>query len=162
MKKLLYIALMAAIVAGCSKKTSEPQGGRTAARFSDAAITRATATTWEADDKIGVYMVAEDATLSDAAAIDGAKNISHTVAAAGTTGTFTPTNTAQTIYYPQSGSVDFYAYYPHSTTITDGIYKINVASQTSLSAIDLMTAKVVNKSKASPVVAFQFATSYQA
>ncbi len=158
MKKILYIALAATLFAGCSQEDTALQADRTAAQFSKAAITRASGAEWAANDKIGIYMTQAGATsLTGASIVDGAANISYHVVASGKTGTFSPTNTSESIYFPPSGSVDFYAYYPYSATTADGVYKINTSNQTSLPAIDLMTAKVPNQSKSNPSVPFQFA-----
>ena len=157
MKKIQYIAFAAAVVlTSCNKEQGFEPSDRVAAEFTEATITRATATAWEAGDAIGVYMVANDGALTDAAAIDGAANISHTISDP-LTGTFAATPTEQ-IYFPVDGSaVDFHAYYPHQAGMTDGVYKVDVSDQSDHPAIDLLTAKVANKTKTSPSVAFQFA-----
>ncbi len=158
MKEILYTALAAVVLlAGCSKEKDEKPAGRVAAEFTEAAITRVANNKWEADDAIGVYMVAKDAVLTDAAVLEDAKNIRHTVDAA-LLGKFTPANTFEKIYFPTTGSaVDFYAYYPYQAEMVDGMYQVDVSSQSDFSAIDLLTALVEGKNKTTPNVAFEFA-----
>jgi hypothetical protein len=56
--------------------------------------------------------------------------------------------TASTIYYPGNGDkVDFIAYYPYVSSITTlGNYSVNVTTQTTPAAIDLLYAKATNGS----------------
>lgn len=99
--------------------------------------------TWNVDDPIGIYMVAKGTT-------DVAENVANipykaTTAAASTT--FTPSG-ATTIYYPvnEPAKVDFIAYHPYKTAITDWDYPVDVSIQTSQTAIDLMYARATNSS----------------
>lgn len=93
---------------------------------------------WETGDPVGIYMV-ENGTATVA---EGAQNIRYTAAVDGIKTSFTPG--ATTIYYPLTGSVDFIAYYPHNATVAGYVYPVNVADQTSQTAIDLMYAPRMN------------------
>lgn len=112
--------------------------------------TRAYNNTWESGDAIGIYM------LNDKTA--EAENCKYTTEESGTSGTF-KADAANTIYFPINGdSRDFTAYYPYRGTIANGIYPVDVTTQTSQKAIDLMeAAKVTGKHKNDADVAFQFA-----
>lgn len=106
---------------------------------------------WEGDESIGIYMRnnADEAILSN--------NVEYKAQSAGKTTTFTSTTP---IYYPVNTpvKVEFIAYHPHQTPLAgDYGYKVNVATQTSQSAIDLMVAEADNggtgydKANTSPV-----------
>ena len=111
--------------------------------------TRAYNDTWESGDAIGIYMLNGETTE--------AENYKYTTGTTGTSGTFTA-DAANTIYFPIGGdSRDFTAYYPYRETIANNIYPVDVTTQTSQKAIDLMGAvKVTGKNKNKPAVAFEF------
>ncbi len=151
MKKTILAALALVALASCATEretidTIDP----VAATFSGAAITRVANNAWEATDQIGITMTKSGSTTELA---DGNYyNVPHTVTAASDKGTFTPDD--EVIYFPVDGSaVDFYAYYPCST-LTDDKYSVNVATQSPHSAIDLIAATALNKSKSTPTVVF--------
>ncbi|WP_294559119.1 fimbrillin family protein [uncultured Bacteroides sp.] len=75
-------------------------------------VTRAAGTTWEAGDKIGIFMVRHGETTI----AESASNKKFTTATGD--GNFTPV-IGQEIYYPMDVSpVDFIAYYPHADNAT--------------------------------------------
>lgn len=94
---------------------------------------------WVANDQVGIYMV-----KSGSSAIVDFSNVPYQAESSGEVTLFKPQGTA--ISYPiDESSVDFISYYPYDTTVTDGIYPINLANQTaSLTAHDLMYAKADN------------------
>lgn len=149
---LLSVALLAAT--SCSHDTepgaATPPDGRTALSVTSGIQTRAHDNVWDTGDAIGIYML--DESTAEAA------NKKYTTAAGGEDCTFAPATTDQTIYFPASGDArNFMAYYPHATIGTDNLYAVNVATQSSQKAIDLMAAaKVTGKSKTEPAVAFVF------
>ena len=71
-------------------------------------------------------------------------------------GVFTPDGT--TIYVPTDGSsLDFVAYYPHTTSLTaDGIYAVDVTNQSIQKDIDLMAASKLSANRSKNTVAFNF------
>lgn len=88
--------------------------------------TRASGTTWAKGDAIGVYMRTGEN--------NQAVNVKYTTPG---DGLFSAATTG--IELPSDGSnVNFIAYYPYQSTITDLMYPINVADQTSLPSIDLL------------------------
>lgn len=111
--------------------------------------TRAQDNTWESGDAIGIYMLNGETVE--------AENCKYTTQASGTSGIFTA-DAAHTVYFPINGDArDFTAYYPHRETIANGIYRVDVTTQTSQKDLDLMGAvKVTGKTKNDPAVAFEF------
>lgn len=75
-------------------------------------VTKAAGTDWAADDAIGIFMVAHGGTSTVHAA-----NKQYTTLAGGSNFTAVAGNE---IYYPQTGKVDFIAYYPWKTGYTLG------------------------------------------
>jgi hypothetical protein len=108
---------------------------------------------WASNDAIGVFMVNNSTTTVR----DGATNKKYVTASGD--GNFAPDGTGNTIYYPANGDkVDFIAYYPYVSSITSlGAYSVNVSTQTTPAAIDLLYAKATNsnsgydKSNSSPI-----------
>lgn len=100
---------------------------------------------WDANDQIGVFMKKAGQGLSGNI-VSSADNIKHTTPG---DGKFSPAVLSEGIEYPEDGSnVDFIAYYPYTTPLTGYIYKVNVANQTSQSAIDLLYSNnAVNMNK---------------
>ncbi|MCD8103009.1 MAG: fimbrillin family protein [Alistipes sp.] len=153
----------AAVMAGCSKDPAEGTDGPVAVNFSagigqaaipaSAPVSRASDTSWDADDPVGIYMLNN----TNATVLAANKNyeVSNT-----STGALTAA-TGNEIFYPQDGSaVDFIAYYPWQSGITD-IYSVDVSDQSTLSSIDLLWAKATGTggagySKTSPTVALEF------
>lgn len=147
---ILCVALAVITLTGCSKdEGNNPTDGRTALSVSSGIQTRVVGDTWEAGDAIGIYMLN--------GLVAEASNNKYTTATESKNGTFTSAGD-QTIYFPVDGSTrDFIAYYPYITNLTGTTYNVNVATQSSQPAIDLMsTAKVTGKSKNDPAVAFVF------
>lgn len=109
--------------------------------------TRAANNAWDAsgNDKIGVFVKQNEA-------FGDIVNKQYLVSAAGV---LTPAGAGDAIYYPSDGSkVDFVAYYPYTATLTGNTYAVDVTSQSSQPAIDLLySANAVNKDKtvAAPV-----------
>ncbi len=143
------------LMAGCGNDNegTPPNGGDRVALQVSSGIhmqTRAYNNTWESGDAIGIYM------LNDKTA--EAENCKYTTEKNGTSGTF-KADAANTIYFPINGDTrDFAAYYPYRETIANGIYPVDVTTQTSQKAIDLMgAAKVTGKNKNDADVAFEFA-----
>lgn len=89
---------------------------------------------WEGNEAIGIYMV-ENGTTN---VVEGATNIQYTTNSTGASAIFNSTNP---IYYPVdiSRKVDFIAYHPYNSEVSNYVYPINLATQNSQSAIDLMT-----------------------
>lgn len=89
---------------------------------------------WQGIESIGIYMVDNGGTT----VAEGATNKLYTTTSTGVAATF---SSFTPIYYPVDATqkVDFIAYHPHAA-VTDYLYNVNVVTQTSQSAIDLMRA----------------------
>lgn len=158
MRKIVLSALALVALASCSKEqtndlpTVSDTPIITAAIAGNNVTTRASATEWSANDAIGIYMfkATDGVTIAE-----GVKNFKYTADATGTNPEFSPAATVA--YFPVDGSaVNFFAYYPYATPNDNSDIVFDLASQKSLPALDLMTAKVDNKSKTAPAVEFQF------
>jgi hypothetical protein len=136
MKTKLLVALAAMLALASCQNSPNLQPKSESVDFATAIgdySTRAADNHWDAGDNVGIYMIAAGGTL-DANAL--AQNKKYT-----TTGTnsLEAASAADEIYYPDNGAaVDFIAYYPWQTTITDFTYPVNVATQSPMTAIDLL------------------------
>lgn len=85
---------------------------------------------WNANDEIGIYMMNAGSGI-EAATAQNKKYIAQT------NGTLTAAS-GNGIYLPESGSVDFIAYYPYTTNVSSNKITINVSDQSNPAAIDLI------------------------
>ena len=94
---------------------------------------RAADTSWDEGDEIGIYALNAGAKLSETAIFDGKANVRYR-----TDGKGEFTAVAAPITFPSEGDLDFVAYYPYQSTITDYKYNIDVSTQSNPAAIDLL------------------------
>ncbi|MFI3319114.1 MAG: fimbrillin family protein [Rikenellaceae bacterium] len=114
------------------------------ATFASARInTRTVGDEWEADDRVGISMYSGSTALSG--------NIEYTSSAAGDLSPVT-----DPIYYPNSGLVDFYAYYPYQADMVDNTYLADISDQSDEGAIDLLSDSIIGASKSSEDITFNF------
>lgn len=117
--------------------------------------TRASGDVWGTGDAIGIYMKTAGSALS--AGSVKAENKKHTTPGNGKFSFASPTDA---IYFPGDGSnVDFIAYYPYQSTITDFKYPVNVGGNQKdrLPALDLMYSNnLTNKNKTTSDVTLGF------
>lgn len=153
-KQALLIFASAALLAGCSSEENEGMtagDGRVALQVSSGidVQTRAHDGSWDKGDAIGIYMLDDDTPESS--------NCKYTTKDEKQQGSFTAAE-GQTIYFPTNGDTrDFIAYYPWRDLKESTTYNVDVTDQSTQEAIDLMgTAKVPDKSKNDPAVAFTF------
>ena len=158
MKRLILLAGIAITAASCDNDNgidNNSQNQPVALQVSGsihtgAAQTRAAGAAWAAGDAIGIFMSDNTGTL--------AANRQHITASGN--GSFTPSATAQTIYFPvddYAPKVDFTAYYPYNAAQSGFDYAIDLSDQSSQAPLDLMTAdKVTGRDKTNPAVAFNF------
>lgn len=125
-------------------------------------LTKAVDDKWSQNDEIGIFMLKSGESLASGNIAEGADNRSYKIAdqTDASVGKFSPTDAAQTIYYPVNGdAVDFMAYYPHISPLTDYIYPIDTKTlnQANQEKIDLMYSnKISGKSKTDKSVNFTF------
>lgn len=158
MKKIILAFATIATIASCSKEnveTTDVWNGEL--RISSGITTRASGTSWDDGDEIGVFM-----SLTGSTTEVGTHNTpySTTLSAASTTASFSVLSTIDAqfdpLYYPQSGQVDIVAHYPYDEDASLSIYPINVENQTSAKDIDFMSAKMVNVVKSSTELNLEF------
>ncbi|GAA0882227.1 hypothetical protein GCM10009120_08240 [Sphingobacterium siyangense subsp. cladoniae] len=154
--QLLFLATAAAAVtSSCQKAPISEQELTKAVTFSSTisnqVTTKAAGANWESNDAIGVFMKTGSG-LSSALASN-----KQYVTTKGD-GNFSASSITEEINYPADGSnVDFIAYYPYQTTITNNIYPVNVADQTQQNKIDLLYANnVTGANKNKPNAQLQF------
>ena len=153
MKKNFFVTTLVTIAAfavsvSCTHRDDLdiPSKQRTAVQFSSNIVThninlKAAGSTWNASDKIGIYMYEEN----DINVVEEMENIPYTTNSGGTTGNFEPKNTV--IYFPDNGDkVRFMAYYPYQDDIssTDNLFKVDVSDQSVQENIDLLYSFATN------------------
>jgi formylglycine-generating enzyme required for sulfatase activity len=122
-----------------------PQSGPAAVKLAASTGQPATRTTygdstiWVNNDSIGVYMMAHN----DAIDLSIAENRLYTVVDGSLPTVFLqPATINQTIYYPNSGNVQFIAYYPWKAGATGGIidykYPVDISNQADTTHLDLL------------------------
>lgn len=133
MRKYLYLYLLLLLtVYNCSKDNETIPGTETEQppiRFSavllDNGITRASGTTWDIGDEIGVFAITHQSLLDPGSIIDQNENIP-----------FVTTNgdgyfyaKDKNIYYPQDGSsMDIIAYYPYTGSLNNYEYPVDITT----------------------------------
>lgn len=98
--------------------------------FTTAIQSRVSGNTWNANDEVGIYMMNAGSGI-EAATAQNKKYIAQT------NGTLTAAS-GNGIYLPESGSVDFIAYYPYTTSVSGNKLAVNVSDQSNPAAIDLI------------------------
>ncbi len=91
-------------------------------------LTRASGTTWDKNDQIGVFMTDEKGTALQS-------NVPYVTKDGD--GFFQASSTP--LAYPKDGGkVDFIAYYPYEASVSGNIYKVNLANQSEPQKVDLL------------------------
>ena len=156
MTKLFVLALLAGAMVSCNTEdtASTTANGKVAVQFTGgiSVDTRAAGQAWADGDKIGIFMIEADKTLSADVIKEGVDNVCYQTSGSSA---FSPISGGKTIFFPIDGDVDFYSYYPQ-TTVNDYKVALNMANQTSQEAIDFMYAKKTGCNKATPQVDLKF------
>lgn len=98
--------------------------------FTTAIQSRVSGNTWNANDEVGIYMMNAGSGI-EAATAQNKKYIAQT------NGTLTAAP-GNGIYLPESGNVDFIAYYPYTTSVSGNKLAVNVSDQSNPATIDLI------------------------
>lgn len=98
--------------------------------FTTAIQSRVSGNTWNANDEVGIYMMNAGSGI-EAATAQNKKYFAQT------NGTLTAAP-GNGIYLPESGNVDFIAYYPYTTSVSGNKLAVNVSDQSNPAAIDLI------------------------
>ena len=117
---LLYMgALSTLALVSCTNNDDNSEWyGSEGIVFTTAIQSRVSGNTWNANDEVGIYMMNAGGTI-DAATAQNKKYIAQT------NGTLTAAS-GNGIYLPESGSVDFIAYYPYTTSVSGNKIAVNV------------------------------------
>lgn len=153
-KIILYSVLLAAAATACVNDDMTSSGDRVAVQISaSTAATRAAGNSWGQNDVIGITMLK----AGSAEVIAPYSNYSY--ATPDGSSNFTPSTSAQIMYFPVDGSaVSFKAYYPYSSKLPAGmVASLSVKDQNSLPDLDFMTAEhLAGTSKDEPDVKLHF------
>lgn len=137
MKSKYYLIIICIILISCEGKTINWSllGEQINLNATiEGSLTRATGTSWEKGDELGIYMVKSGSRLSSSAI---AENVLYKNTGNGNT--FNPVDETMAIYFPDDGSdVDFIGYYPYTDKVDEYYYPISLHNQDSQSSIDLM------------------------
>lgn len=149
-KNTCFVMLAALMMAGCSNEVEEQvmDSKRVPLQINgdiNMLMTRAADNHWDKDDAIGVYMVnAENGIVGDVS------NYRYVVIDKDN-GNFSPDGENNTAYFPEDGTVNVVAYYPHGDVVGDKL-SLDLANQNEQPDIDLMSAKAVDASKSKPTL----------
>lgn len=148
-KTFSAVALAALLLTACQNDEETMQTDtRVALQVTSGIQTRAFDNQWEKNDAIGIFGFTQGDAPTQAYS-----NVKYVTA--GGNGRFTPDG--NTIYLPTDGSsLDFVAYYPHTTDLENGIYTVDVEDQSDQSTIDLMAAGTQTVDRTDPTVTFNF------
>lgn len=148
-KTFSAVALATLLLTACQNDEETMQTDtRVALQVTSGIQTRAFDNQWEKNDEIGIFGFTQGDAPTQAYS-----NVRYVTT--GGNGRFTPDGT--TIYLPTDGSsLDFVAYYPHTTDLENGIYTVDVENQSDQSTIDLMAAGTQTVDRTDPTVTFNF------
>ena len=148
-KTFSAVALATLLLTACQNDEETTQTDtRVALQVTSGIQTRAFDNQWEKNDAIGIFGFTQGDAPTQAYS-----NVKYVTA--GGNGRFTPDGT--TIYLPTDGSsLDFVAYYPHTTDLENGIYTVDVENQSDQSTIDLMAAGKQRADRVNAKVNFNF------
>ncbi|MFD1164464.1 fimbrillin family protein [Sphingobacterium daejeonense] len=146
---LAIVALMASCKKDDYRKLPSTEGVQFTSKIEGSAVTKASGTTWGANDEIGVFM-------KQGTGLGNALAANKKYVTPGN-GNFTATGT-DVINYPDQGKVDFIAYYPYASAVSGTTLPINVSNQTAQEKIDVMysnNATGLDKTSGNPALTFQ-------
>lgn len=121
--------------------------------FTTAIQSRVSGNTWNANDEVGIYMMNSGSGI-EAATAQNKKYIAQT------NGTLTAAS-GNGIYLPESGSVDFIAYYPYTTSVSGNKIAVNVSDQSKPTAIDLIYSNGTKGIEATSATTVDLAFTHQ-
>ena len=160
-KKNLLWSVFLLLVLGSSDETAQQvvdDEKQTVVQFTSVvegdAVTRATGSSWAANDRIGVFMKQAGGTLGAGTIVGEGDNVPFITKQGN--GNFLSDGKA--IEYPSDGSaVDFIAYYPYQSTLDNYVYKVDVTNQSKPEEIDLLYAdNLTNRTATSTTGNLQF------
>jgi len=155
-KQLLGAALaIVALVSSCKKDDYRKleKGSESEVQFTSAIIgnqvTKASGTKWDANDEIGVFM-------KQGTGLSNVLSANKKYLTQGD-GNFKATG-SDLINYPETGKVDFIAYYPYVSSVSNNNLGINITDQSNQAKIDVMYSNnATGLDKASGAAKLEFA-----
>lgn len=153
-KNTCFVMLAALMLAGCSNEVEEQvmDSRRVPLQINgdiNMLMTRAADDHWDDKDAIGVYMVnAENGIVGDVS------NYRYVVIDKDN-GNFSPDGENNTAYFPEDGTVNVVAYYPHGDVVDDKL-SLDLSDQSEQPRIDLMSARAEGASKNNPAINLKF------
>lgn len=156
MKNLNYfiaLTLSTLLLSSCGsdKDSPIPDNNPVIFQASIGNITRASGTSWDSGDAIGIYALNAGETFPSGV-YNSKNNIKYT-----TTGDGTFTAQSNAISFPDEGQLSFVAYYPYTDPINNYSYSINVSNQSDPTAIDLLYSNnATSLGKTTTAVSLQF------
>lgn len=146
----LYTLLVAScLLMGCN--SDEDVGGKVApvaVQFGSGIVQTKTTNDgnqWTLNDPIGIFMLKNGQALNSSYIAEDADNVEYKAQAGGNAiSGFTPVS-GTPIFYPQNGDkVDFIAYYPYKSSLTNYIYPVDISNQAIPADIDVLYANTAN------------------
>ena len=152
---LLYVgALSTLALMSCKNNDDNSEWyGSEGIVFTSAIQSRVSGNTWNANDEVGIYMMNSGSGI-EAATAQNKKYIAQT------NGTLTAAS-GNGIYLPESGSVDFIAYYPYTTSVSGNKIAVNVSDQSNPAAIDLIYSNGTKGIEATSATTVSLAFTHQ-
>lgn len=130
--RMLYVGMLSILaLASCIDNDDNSEWyGSEGVVFTTAIQSRVSGNAWNANDEVGVYMMSTGSSIDAATA----KNKKYLAQSNGTL-VAAPDNG---IYLPESGAVDFIAYYPYTASLNGNKIAVNIADQSNPALIDLL------------------------
>lgn len=150
----IVLTSLTLFMTGCQRDPL-PEEPKVEVALNSQIATKASDAKWEAEDLIGLFMLEADE-WNISGGVDNFQYESGTPETDGSS-SFSPVDGDNTAYFPINGDeVDFLAYYPYNSSVSSFVYPISLSDQSSLPAIDLMTAKSDGYDKLNPEVSLNF------
>jgi len=162
LRKYLFITTLSVIALYSCREDEEmlyPDNSPVAVQFTSTVSgqvrAKASGSSWDSNDRIGVFMKKSNQPLEAGNIIGNADNTRYMTSG---NGSFFPASGMETIFYPTDGTnVDFIAYYPQKDALSNYIYKVDLTDQTSQEDIDLLYSnnlRGLNQGSSTPSLSF--------
>lgn len=138
--RIFLLSIVACLALSCDRASSEAKED-VEVKFSVATTVKASGSSWAEDDMIGIFMMptsSEDLEPSS----EYYNNVAYQAVFEDNVSIGFEAYSSK-IYYPQSGAVDFVAYYPYNSAFSDGVYSVDISEQADPEAIDFMVSNLI-------------------
>ena len=152
---LLYMgALSTLALVSCTNNDDHSEWyGSEGIVFTSAIQSRVSGNVWNPNDEVGIYMMNSGSGI-EAATAQNKKYLAQT------NGTLTAAP-GNGIYLPESGNVDFIAYYPYTTSVSGNKIAVNVSDQSNPATIDLIYSNSTKNIEATTATTISLAFTHQ-